>query len=301
MPRISINEKTTLHWSFDEDVTHFQALHVGGIGVWRRKLADFGEERGVEMLRESGLEVSSLACAGGFTGADGHTFREAVDDAIDALCLAAEMQASSLIVVTGARASHTHNHARRIVVEAMKELGDVAGELGVEVAIQPADQPVNGWSFLTSIEATIEVLERCSHPHVGLVFDIAQFQREVSLASRMSQIVPWIKIAGLAELRTSTRKRDANMAMPGAPTLPEIVQSLEANGFRGWYDVNILCEECWVSDYERLLSECCSHLHSACPQLFVDGQTETVPSFAAPSCGETRDTPRFADERVSPI
>ena len=50
-----MNEMTTYHWSFDEDITNFRAAGIAGIGVWRRKLTDFGEERGIDMLRESGL------------------------------------------------------------------------------------------------------------------------------------------------------------------------------------------------------------------------------------------------------
>ena len=104
MPRISINEMTTYHWSLLEDVAGYRAAGVASIGVWRRKLSDFGEERGVELLRDSDLSVSSFWSAGGFTGSDGQTFREAVDDALDALHLAAEVRAGCLVVASGARA-----------------------------------------------------------------------------------------------------------------------------------------------------------------------------------------------------
>src|SRR5271167_1707219 len=106
MPRISINEMTTYHWSLLEDVIGYQAAGIRSIGVWRRKLCDFGEERGIELLRESGLNVSSFSSAGGFTGSDGQTFREAVDDALDAVRLAADIRAGCLVVVTGGRAGH---------------------------------------------------------------------------------------------------------------------------------------------------------------------------------------------------
>ena len=47
MSRLSINELTTYRWSFEEDVTRYKAAGIAGIGVWRQKLADFGEEKGV--------------------------------------------------------------------------------------------------------------------------------------------------------------------------------------------------------------------------------------------------------------
>ena len=59
MPRISINEMTTYHWSLLEDVISYQAAGIRGIGVWRRKLCDFGEERGIELLREKSFAAES--------------------------------------------------------------------------------------------------------------------------------------------------------------------------------------------------------------------------------------------------
>jgi sugar phosphate isomerase/epimerase len=300
MPRISINEMTTYHWSFDEDVTHYETIGVGGVGVWRRKLTEFGDERGIEMLRDSRLMVSSLACAGGFTGSDGQTFREAVDDALDAVHLAAEMKAACLIVVTGARAGHTANHARRLASEALKELGDAGAALGVQIAVQPMHrQPFGRWTFLTSLAETLDLLGRCRHPQVGLVFDVVQFWNEASTDRKLSEIVPLIKMVGLSDIRTTGRDRAENAPSGESVPLSEMVRRLEEAGYRGWYDLQILCEKSWMSDYARLLADCCRTLEAACPQLFADGD-ETPPAFAAPHSGEGAGALRFADEPAPP-
>ena len=67
MPRLSMNEMTTFRWSFEEDVQRYREAGYPAIGVWRQKLADFGEERGIELLRDSGLAVSNLMWAGGLS------------------------------------------------------------------------------------------------------------------------------------------------------------------------------------------------------------------------------------------
>ena len=85
MSRLSMNELTTFRWSFDEDVVQYQRAGYDAIGLWRRKLTDFGEERAVELLAESQLQVSSVFFAGGFTGSDGRSFAESIDDAAAAL------------------------------------------------------------------------------------------------------------------------------------------------------------------------------------------------------------------------
>ena len=126
MFRLSMNEITTFSWTFDEDVHEYQEAGYEGIGVWRPKLTDFGEERGIELLAESGLHVSNLLWAGGFTGSEGRSFRDSVEDAIEAIHLAAAMNADCLVVYSGPRAGHTCNHARRLTRRALKELVAVA-------------------------------------------------------------------------------------------------------------------------------------------------------------------------------
>lgn len=296
MPRISINEMTTYHWSLLEDVIGYQAAGVRSIGVWRRKLCDFGEERGIELLRESGLAVSSFSSAGGFTGSDGQTFREAIDDALDAVRQAAEMRAGCLVVVTGAQAGHIFNHARRLVRDALRELGDAAGRLGLSIALQPVHrQPIERWSFLTTLDATLDMLSLCDHSRVGMVFDIFHVWREARLCARIPAIIPWIKIAALCDARAPACSDD-DRCLPGRGDLPlaEIVSALEVNGFRGAYDLQILSDTCWRSDYAALLADCRQALAGVCPQTFplresavAEGRStaETVPvrpAVAAP-------------------
>ena len=122
MAELSMNETTTFRWSFEEDVAHYAAAGIPAIGVWRQKLSDCGQARGLELLRSSGLKVSHLLWAGGFTGSDGRSYRESVEDAAEALRTAAALRTGCLVVYSGARAGHTFNHARRLIHGALKEL-----------------------------------------------------------------------------------------------------------------------------------------------------------------------------------
>jgi sugar phosphate isomerase/epimerase len=270
MPRISINEMTTYHWSLLEDVIGYQAAGIRSIGVWRRKLCDFGEERGIELLRESRLAVSSLSSAGGFTGSDGQTFREAMDDALAAVRQAAEMRAGCLVVVTGSQAGHIFNHARRLLCDALRELGDAAGRLGLSIALQPMHRrPVERWSFLTTLGKTLELLALCDHPRVGMVFDFFHVWREPDLTARIPQIVPWIKLAALCDA-VAPAGCDDDRCLPGRGDLPVVglVEALESSGYRGAYEVQILSDRCWRSDYAALLAECRQALASICSRTF---------------------------------
>ena len=85
MAELSMNETTTFRWSFEEDVANYAAAGIAAIGVWRQKLSDCGQAHAVELLARHRLKASHLLWAGGFTGSDGRSYRESVDDAIEAL------------------------------------------------------------------------------------------------------------------------------------------------------------------------------------------------------------------------
>ena len=75
-----MSQMTTCRSSFLEDVVNYQRAGISRMAVWRPKLNDFGEELCAEVIRDTGIEVSSLGWAGGFTGVNGHSYVEAVHD-----------------------------------------------------------------------------------------------------------------------------------------------------------------------------------------------------------------------------
>jgi sugar phosphate isomerase/epimerase len=257
MARLSMNEMTTYRWSFEEDVAHYKAAGIPAIGVWRQKLSDYGEEKGIELLTESGLAVSSLLWAGGFTGSDGRTFRDSLDDAFEAVRLAAMMQAGCLVVYTGARAGHTHNHARRLVRDALRELAGMAEGLGVKLAIEPMHSGCAAeWTFLTDIEGTLELIEAVGHPSLRLVFDTYHFGHDHLVRSQLAELAPRIAIVHLGDGREPPQ-REQNRARLGEGNVPlsEIIDGLARGGYNGDYDVELMGEDIENSCYKTLLDQ----------------------------------------------
>ena len=93
MAILSMNETTTFRWSFEDDVANYAAAGIKGIGIWRQKVSDCGPQRAAELLREHGMTASHLFWAGGFTGSEGHSYRESIADTSEALRMAASASA----------------------------------------------------------------------------------------------------------------------------------------------------------------------------------------------------------------
>jgi len=255
MARLSINELTTYRWSFEDDVANYKAAGVEAIGLWRPKLADFGEEKGIELLADSGLAVSNVLWAGGFTGSDGRGYRDAIDDALEAVRLAGRLGAGTLVVYTGARAGHTHNHARRLVLGALKEMIPPAGELGVCLAIEPMHPGCAGdCTFLTSLDDALALIDAAENSHVKLVLDTYHFGLDPALLERLSELASRIAVVHLGDCRQPPEKDQNRCPLgEGAVPLAAIISALSQHGYDGYYDVELIGEDVEASDYHQLV------------------------------------------------
>jgi sugar phosphate isomerase/epimerase len=255
MTRLSMNEMTTYRWSFEEDVARYRAAGIGAIGVWRQKLSDYGEDKGIELLAESGLTVSNLLWAGGFTGSDGRSFRESVDDGLEAVRLAKAMGAESLVVYSGARAGHTHNHARRLMKDALQDLVIAAAESGVTLALEPMHAVcASEWTFLNTLDDAMSLVDFFDSPHLRLAFDTYHFGWDEGVCQRLRELASRIAIVHLGDGKSPPEtEQDRSRLGEGTVPLGEIIAALIAGGYRGWFDVELMGQDIEASNYDDLL------------------------------------------------
>lgn len=255
MVRLSINEMTTYRWSFEEDVHRCHEMGIPSIAVWRQKLSDFGEEKGIELLSETGLAVSSLLWAGGFTGSDGRSYRESVADAREAIRLAAVMKADCLIVYSGSRGGHTLNHARRLLKNALSDLLPIACEFGVTLAVEPIPaECAGGWTFLCSLEETLALLRELESPQVQLAFDTCHFGYNETILERLPALASRIAIVQLGDTRHPPCG-DPQRCRLGEGNVPlgTILSQLARGGYDGYFDIKLMGEEIENCDYCDLI------------------------------------------------
>jgi len=267
MPLLSVNELTTYRWTFEQDVLRYAETGFTAIGVWRQKLTDFGEEKGLELLAESGLAVSNLLWAGGFTGSDGRTYRDSIDDAVEAVELAGLLKCPCLVVYSGGRAGHTHNHARRLLSGALAELAPAAAQHGVTLALEPMHPACSAeWTFLNTIDDALALIGRVESPQVKLAFDTYHLGCEPGLIDRLPALARDVAIVHLGDGRAEPNGEQNRCALgQGRVPLAEIIAALHRGGYAGYYDIEIIGEEVEGADYAGLLQEC----KSACDRLFA--------------------------------
>jgi sugar phosphate isomerase/epimerase len=256
MALLSMNELTTFRWSLGEDVEAYRSAGFEGIGVWRDKVSDLGEDQAVELIAKSGLRVSSLSWAGGFTGTDGRSFADAVEDGLDAVRLAARLAAGCLIVHSGARGNHTSNHARRLFKTALQKLLEPAESLGVTLAVEPMFGSCSTcWTFLEGLEESLELIRSLSSPHLKLVFDTYFLAHDEANLAQLTEIVPQLALVQLGDAHHAPRLEQARARLSeGVLPLDSILSSLHIAGYDGFFEVELIGEEIEACDNHALLA-----------------------------------------------
>ncbi|MCI0334077.1 MAG: sugar phosphate isomerase/epimerase [Planctomycetes bacterium] len=257
MTLLSMNEITTFRWSFEQDVENYQQAGYRAIGVWRQKLTDWDENQAVELLAGSGLAVSNLLWAGGFTGSDGRTPADSIGDAADALRLAAAIGAGCLVVYPGGRNNHTFRHAGRLLRGALDELLPLAEAVEVPLAIEPMHVACAAdWTFLTDLDSIVTLLNEYRSPCLKLAYDTYHFPFESRQRPMLAELAQHIGIVHLSD-RSAPPTLDQERCLLGQGRLPlrETVATLQNAGYTGAFDVKLLGPEVESHDYWTVLEQ----------------------------------------------
>lgn len=255
MVRLSMNEVTTYRWSFEEDLLCARDAGYQGIGVWLRKLRDFGEERAIELVQESGLAVSHVSWEGGFTGRDAATAQENIASARETLALCGELGAESLVIYSGARNGHTQRHANRLLRSALDQLLPHAEKAGVALAVEPMHCAcAEGWTFLTGLPESLNLAREYDTPALRLALDTYHFPAGEPDWPLLRELAPYLAVVHLGDLADPHGLDQGRVPLgEGHAPLSGIVQSLIDGGYNGFFDVKLMGPKIECLDYHQVL------------------------------------------------
>lgn len=257
MTLLSMNEITTFRWSLEEDVENYLEAGYSGIGVWRCKVSDGDENYAIDLLNGSGLKVTHLSWAGGFTGSDGRSAAESINDAFDALRLAAAIQAGCLVIYAGGRNNHTFRHAGRLLRAAIDELLPFAEAAEVPLTIEPMHAAcAKDWTFLTDLPSVMSLIEEYSSPYLKIAYDTYHFPIQGRERDVLRRIAPHIGIVHLGDRRESPSLEQERCPLgQGQLQLGKVISTLQQAGYTGAYDVKLLGSELEAFDYWTILEQ----------------------------------------------
>jgi sugar phosphate isomerase/epimerase len=161
--RLSLNLITVDHWSLPEAVERCAKAGIQVIAPWRHQL----DGDSARLVREAGLQVSSL-CRGGFFTAPG-----ADDDNRRAVEQAAELGAPVLVLVCGPPAGTDLATARATIAAGIERLLPFAADHDVRLGIEPLHPMMVGErSAIVTLGEALALARDLDSPHTGVVVDV---------------------------------------------------------------------------------------------------------------------------------
>ena len=280
--RIAVSQLATLRWGLAEELCHYTEHGFDAISLWWPKLSDLHLFEARELLDSAGVRVSSIQWPGGFTGSEGQTFRESLEDAYEAIDIAEQLDCPLVVLRTGSRAGHTLSHARRLIQLALAELAPAAQAVGVSLAIKMTQAEAG---FLTSLDDALPILEDSGSPNVGLAIDLWSHSEGLISSQRNSSLLERIKIVSVAD-RVKNASSSHERLPPGFGDLPlvELLRHVAESGYCGEVEFDPVGQTVSSMGYEELLAllrEYVDHVQNCMNVTEVSPEPSALPQIMA--------------------
>jgi sugar phosphate isomerase/epimerase len=247
---------------------------IRGIAPWRDRVAQAGLTEAARILRDSGLVVTGL-CRGGMFPAPTRSQREAaIDDNRRAVDEAAAIGARCLVIVAGGlpEGSRDLPGARAMVRDGLAATLDHARAAGVPVAVEPlhplycADR-----ACINTLEQALDLcdeLDASRSGEIGVLVDTYHVWWDPRLRGQIERAGAK-RLLGfhLSDWLVPTRDllRDRGMMGDGVIDIPQIRVWMEAAGYRGMNEVEILsANNWWKKTPDEVLATCRARHQTAC-------------------------------------
>jgi sugar phosphate isomerase/epimerase len=256
-PRLALNQWTTRRWSLAEAVQGCVRHGVGGIGVWREKVAEIGVTQSRRLIDDAGLTVTSL-CRGGFFTAPGDAAlaenRRAVDEA-------AALGTSILVLVAGGLPAGSRDlaAARGRAQEVIADLVPYAASAGVRLALEPlhpmycADRCV-----LSTLAQALEWAAPFDADAVGVCVDTFHIWWDPNVLASIAAV-------GAAGRLATYQVCDFVLPIPadallargmlgdGVIDFAPVTAAVAATGYTGPVEVEIFNADVWADDPDHVM------------------------------------------------
>jgi sugar phosphate isomerase/epimerase len=258
---VSINSVTVKPWSLVQLIEGCARAGISAISPWRDILAACGVANAARLIRDHGMTVTGLCRGGMFPAADAAGRRAALDDNRRAVDEAAAIGAQCLVLVVGGLPPGSRDlaDARRQVHDALAELIPHARAAGVPLAIEPL-HPMYA-ADRACVNTLAQALDLCEAlgEGVGVAIDTYHVWWDPDLPAQIARAGRRILAYHVNDWLVPTHHLllDRGMMGDGVIDLRAIRAMVEAAGYRGHCEIEILSEQSWWKrDPDEVLRVC---------------------------------------------
>lgn len=251
---------------------------IRAVSPWRDQIADVGLDRAVKAVRDAGLDLSGYCRGGMFTADAAHRQeqradnRRAVDEAkaLDAPCLVLVVGGLPQFSRPGSAPSKNFPDAHKMVEEEIAVLLDYARAAGMPLALEPlhpmyaADR-----ACVNTMRQALDICDRLDPSRtgaLGLATDVYHVYWDFELFAQIERagrerilafhVCDWL-------VPTSDLLLDRGMMGDGVADIPRIRAAIEAQGFAGYVEVELLSNHWWSRPMDEVIATCIERFGTA--------------------------------------
>jgi sugar phosphate isomerase/epimerase len=255
--RLSLNQATVQHLDVGQAIGLCVRHGIGGIGLWRDKVAEFGIAETAAAVQAAGLDVSSLCRGGFFTRASPEERAAALADNRAAVDEAAALGADTLILVSGGLVpgSRDLRLARRMIADGIASLVPYAQAAGIRLGIE-ALHPVfcADRCVISSLGEAVDLALEYPADAVGVVVDTYHVWWDARLPDSIERaagrIVSYQLCDWVLPLPPDTLLGRGHIGA-GFIDFPAITAQVLAAGYAGYAEVEIFSEQVWSAPADQ--------------------------------------------------
>lgn len=256
---LSVHTMTTKPWSIEDCARYYPAAGIDEITVWRQHLDGRNISVTGNLLRDSGLKITSL-CRGGFfssPSADGR--QAAIDDNLLAIEQAHALGAPLIVLVCGAHPEVPLETARKQITDGIATVLPAAQQAGVKLAIEPlhpmyaADR-----SAINTMAQANAVCDALGSPiDLGIAVDVYHVWWDEALKQQIQHTAETNRLFAFHicdwKVNTTDLLNDRGLMGEGCIPLRQIKQWVNETGFSGPDEVEIFSNHYWAMDQQEYL------------------------------------------------
>jgi sugar phosphate isomerase/epimerase len=252
LARLSVNQICVLpQWTLAQAIDGLARHGVPAISVWREKLHEIGVAEAKKRIDGAGLAVSGLCFGGLISSADPAEAAAALDDVRRAIDETAAIGAACLVFLAGGVDGRAKDLAatRARVRDGLAQLADHARGAGVVVAIEPLHpMACANRSVLTDLRLANDWCDALAAEDVfGIALDTYATWWDPQLAGEIARAGKRIRAFHVNDwlVDTCDLRLDRGMPGDGVIDIPAIRRMVEAAGYKGHVEVEIMSARNW--------------------------------------------------------
>lgn len=255
--RFGVSAFTTMPWSFDRDVAHYAQAGVDAIEVVEAKLDDDRLAEQMDAITAAGLTISGVQPrVRTFFASRMMPDPPALEDRVAALRGTIERLAKfapgvPFITNTGAHPKGDMAEAMRVVARELGELGRIAADHGVLMALEPLNpSSVNVESAIWTIDQALDVIHDSGSGAVGLCLDYWNIWQQDDVEGAIARAGDRIFTVQASDWRTPRSFADRIVPGDGEIPLDRLLAATHATGYDRPYAIEIFSNDVADSLYD---------------------------------------------------